>query len=184
MSHHHDAQAGTGQEESPPSWALPVTVAGDVVLVRTPGIAIAIGPICAYPTGFTFYLLAGFETRRPAVARLNFRARTPQEQAELTRLHIRYADGSVADSAARHQARPAPARSALRYCGGTDTVNNQVRRTQTLWWASPLPPAGAIEFSICLPGASEPTGTGRIEGSTIIAAAARCQRLWPEPGHS
>jgi len=53
----------------PPVWALPVTVAGDLVLVRRGGVLVSVGAICAYPVGFEFYLTIGFDRRQAAGCR-------------------------------------------------------------------------------------------------------------------
>src|SRR5215831_13493570 len=52
---------GEGWAEAPPTWALPVTVAGDLVLVREGGVLVSVGAICACPVGFVFYLVISLD---------------------------------------------------------------------------------------------------------------------------
>jgi hypothetical protein len=41
------AAGGDGWASMPPAWALPVTVAGDIVLVRQGGVLVSVGAVCA-----------------------------------------------------------------------------------------------------------------------------------------
>jgi hypothetical protein len=45
---------GAELAESPPPWALPVTVTADLVLVREGGVLVTVGAVCVYPVGFEF----------------------------------------------------------------------------------------------------------------------------------
>jgi hypothetical protein len=67
---------GEGWAEAPPTWALPVTAAGNLVLVREGGVLVSVGAICAYPVGFVFYLAIGLDPRQR-------RARSPLNKGQL-----------------------------------------------------------------------------------------------------
>jgi hypothetical protein len=178
--------------ETPPSWALPVTIAGDLILVSEGGVLMSVGAICAYPVGFTFYLTFGFDPLRaarmmgcgPGRRLLGFHARTPQEQESVTRIVITFPGGTMADSVACLTGPPAPGEPLLRFCGGDSVIQPDapVLRAESRWWVSPLPPAGPVMFSVFLPGAAEPDGAESIDSARILEAAARSPVLWPCPG--
>ncbi len=168
--------------EQPPPWALPVTVAADLVLVREPGVLVSVGAICAYPAGFVFSLTIGLDRARVADRTIGFHAHTAEESASAARLQVTFPDGRLADSLARGAGRGTPGGLLLRFCGGDSGIRDYmaIPRCESQWWVSPLPPR-PVEFSISLPGAAAPSGTGRIDASLITSAAARSQTLWPGP---
>src|SRR5213080_4592519 len=81
-----------GWAAAPPTWALPVTAATTLVLVRQGGVLASVGPVCAYPVGFEFYLTFGFDTGPDAEGRawpprdrlLGFQGRGNEEQESAT----------------------------------------------------------------------------------------------------
>jgi hypothetical protein len=174
-----------------PAWALPVTVAGDVVLVREGGVLVSVGAVCAYPVGFEFYLTIGFDLRKAARRTtqgdgrrvLGFHARTPAEQASATRIVVGFASGATADSVACMGGKPTPGEPVLRFAGGDSMIGSYspVLRAESRWWVSPLPPPGRIEFRVFLHGAAEPSGAASMDAAGILAAASRSQALWPAP---
>jgi hypothetical protein len=171
-----------------PEWALPVTVAGDLVLVRRGGVLVSVGAVCAYPVGFEFYLTFGFDRSQAAVWRagvpgdpmLGFHVRTPQERESATRIVVGFADGTVADSV---MMRVPPGEPVVRFAGGDSGIGSylSVLRAESRWWVSPLPPPGPVEFRIFLHGAAEPDGIASMDAGVILEAAARSQVLWPAP---
>jgi hypothetical protein len=176
------SNGGRRWADGPPTWALPVTVAGDLVLVRQAGALVRVGPICAYPAGFVFYLTVSFNPGQVAGRNVGFHVRTPQERASATRIRVTYADGQMADSAAWMSGEQAPGRLLLRFDGGGSVIRDyfQVPRAESRWWVSPLPPPGPVGFTVFLQGAAEPSGTAAMDADPIIAAARRSQALWPE----
>ncbi len=179
---------GEGWAEAPPEWALPVTVAGDLALVRQGGVLVSVGAVCAYTVGFEFYLTFGFDRSQAAGWRagvpgdqlLSFHVRTPQERKSATRIVVGFADGAVADSV---MTRVSPGEPVLQFAGGDSGIGSylSVLRAESRWWVSPLPPPGPVEFRIFLHGAAEPDGTASMDASAILEAAARSQVLWPAP---
>jgi len=176
--------------EAPPEWALPVTVAGDLVLVRQGGVLVSVGAVCAYPVGFEFYLTFGFDGGQAAGWRagvpgdrmLGFHARTPQERESATRIVVGFADGTAADSLVPMR-RVTPGEPVLRFAGGDSVIGSYlpVLRAESRWWVSPLPPPGPVEFRVFLHGAAGPGGTASMDAGAIVEAAARSQMLWPAP---
>ena len=179
-----------GWAQAPPEWALPVTVAGDLVLIRRGGVLVSVGAVCAYPVGFEFYLTVGLDRRQAAGRRaavpgdrmLGFHARTPQERESATRVAVGFADGAVADSTAPMR-RVTPGEPVLRFAGGDSAIGSYlpVLRAESRWWVSPLPPPGPVEFRVFLHGAAELDGTASMDAGVIVEAAARSQVLWPTP---
>jgi hypothetical protein len=164
-----------------PACALPVTVAGDLLLVRRAGVAVSLGPLCAYPAGFVFYLMIGIDRGRVTNRTVTFWGRSPADQAVATRLRVEFSDGRVADSLVKSRERPKPGDLVLRFSGGTSQIHGYdlVPRSESRWWVSPLPPPGPVEFTVFLQGAAEPSGTARVDAGLITEAAGRSQVLWP-----
>jgi hypothetical protein len=180
---------GEGRAESPPAWALPVTVAGDLVLVREGGVLASIGAVCVYPEGFEFYLTVGFDsrdgaawrTRAPGNQVLGFDMRTPEERDSATRIVVGFPGGKSADSADSMTRNAVPGAPTLRFCGGDSAIRSYfpVLRAESRWWVTPLPPPGVVDFSVFLRGAAEPDGSATMAAAVIIEAAGRSQVLWP-----
>jgi len=171
-----------GRAENPPAWALPVTVPGDLVLISQPGALVGIGPICAYPVGFTFYLMASLDSTVANPPELLFLGRTTYERQNMTRFLIRYSDGMTAASG--HNRRAAEkGELTLRYCGEQRQPNRNWVRQESMWWVSPLPPPGPVEFQIHLPALQQATGATDCDGTAIIQAASRSEILWPGARH-
>jgi hypothetical protein len=182
---------GEGWAQTPPTWALPVTVAGDLVLVRDGGVLVSVGAVCAYPIGFEFYVTFGFDAaqdakwraRAPRNRTLGFHVRRPEERESVTRIAVGFADGTAADSVACMTGRVTPEEPVLVFAGGDSVVLSDapVLRAESRWWVSPLPRPGLVEFSVYLHGATEPDGTASMDAAGILEAAARSRVLWPAP---
>jgi hypothetical protein len=174
-----------GWSEIPPSWALPVTVPGPLVLVRGEGMLAWIAPMCAYPTGFLFSLAINLNLGDAGELGIDFDARPPRDQASLSRLWVRF-DGAVVDSAEAMNGRAVAGQPVLRDRGWSSRYS-PVRagypspRHVSSWWVSPLPRAGPVEFAVFLPGAAGRSGSARMEASLITSAARRSVVLWAEP---
>jgi len=180
-----------GWAAAPPTWALPVTAATTLALVRQGGVLASVGPVCAYPVGFEFYLTFGFDTGPDAEWRasatrdrlLGFHARRNEEQESATRVAVGFAEGVAADSVACMHRRPRPGEPLLRFAGGDSVILQSVPplRAESRWWVSPLPPPGLVEFGVFLPGAAGPSGTASTDAAAILEAAGRSRALWPAP---
>lgn len=168
--------------ESPPSWALPVTVAGGLVLVREASVLAYIGPVCAYPTGFFFHLTVIVNQERAGDHAIESGAWSRQETPPYPRLQVRF-DGKIADSAARPTGK-STGEVLLRNCGSRSIVGHDsmhLQHAQT-WWVSPLPQAGTVEFTIFLPGAVKSSGSAQMDAGQITSAARQSEVLWEAPG--
>jgi hypothetical protein len=172
-----------GWSEAPPSWAVPVTVAGELVLVRRADVLAYIGPVCAYPTGFLFSLTIAAAPGGSGDSMIGLCVREGRRPGPVLRVQARFGDVTV-DSAARGTGRAAAGQPLLRDWGASATgrVGHPHPRSAGRWWVSPLPPAGPVEFAVFLPGEAEQSGAGRMDAGPIIAAAGRSAVLWAEPG--
>src|SRR6266571_3472858 len=125
------AAGGEGWASTPPAWALPVTVASDLVLVRQGGVLVSVGAVCAYSVGFEFYLTFGFNPARAAEWRartpggpvLSFHARTPHEQETAARITVGFAGRTVADSVACMNREVTRGEPVLSFAGGDAGVS-------------------------------------------------------------
>jgi hypothetical protein len=161
----------------PPAGVIPVTVPGDVVLLRAPGLAVWARAVTVFPDGFAFTLQTLFDTmvtNPPASWALD----APQRCRE-TWLAIRFSDGRyrAADLNA-NTPRDQPQGPHLRFYGGLASRTGGWERSR--WWATPLPPPGPVELAIHLNGQAGPSGVGYLDGEALTAAAARAQTLWTD----
>jgi len=183
-----------GSEEwaaAPPTWALPVTVTTTPVLMRQGGVLVSVGPVCAYPVGFEFYLTFGFDPGPDAKWRawaprdrlLGFHVRRTEEQESATRVVVGFAAGVAADSVACMHRPARPGEPLLRFSGGDSVIHQSAPplRAESRWWVSPLPPPGRVEFGVLLPGAAGPAGPASMDAVAILEAASRSRALWPAP---
>jgi hypothetical protein len=161
----------------PPAGVIPVTLPGDVVLVRAPALAVWAGAVTVFADSFAFTLLTLSDTRvtRPPES---WALDVPQRSRE-TWLAVRFSDGRyrAADLNANtppHQ----PQGPHVRFSGGQANWTDGWDRSR--WWVAPLPPPGPVELAIHLNGQDDPTGVGYLDGDALTAAAARAQTLWTD----
>jgi hypothetical protein len=173
--------AEVGWSEAPPSWALPVTVPGELVLIRAERMLAYIGPVWAYPTGFGFSLSVSMHPSSDW--RTGFGGRGARPNGPVTRLQVRF-DGRIADPAALRSAEVAAGQPVLRDCGWRSTAQEGHPNPRYVgrWWVSPLPQAGPVEFTVFLEGATEVTGSAQMDAGQITRAASRSVTLWADPG--
>jgi hypothetical protein len=174
--------------EAPPTWALPVTAVGDLVLASEGGVLISVGAVCACPVGFVFYLAISLDPRPAAAWRkrgtgsrvLGFHVRTPQERESAARIVVGFPGGRTVDSVTGMTG-VTSGEPVLSFVGGDSVIPAYAPalRAESRWWVSPLPGPGRIEFSVFLPNAAEPDGTASMDAAVIIEAAARSEVLWP-----
>jgi hypothetical protein len=169
---------------------LPVTVGGDLTLIRQPGLLAFVGPICAYPLGFLFYLTISVDSRaldpglpeKPSQYLVNFSARTPDERQSAASIQVRFSDGRAAESGDDTADRLTSPDILLNYSGGTSLLhsNAPILTAESCWWVSPLPPAGPVHFTVTLPGLPGGAGSAAFDASLIAAAASQSSPLWPD----
>jgi len=158
--------------ETPPSWAVPVTVASVPVLVRSPAVLVYVAPIWAYPTGFLFSLVTSMTPGHATDPHLDFRDHLAGKAVPRARLQVRFG-GKVLDSTGPTPGTTAAGQPVLRYCGGHSTTSNghpdphHVNR----WWVSPLPQAGHIDIAVWFPIPDGLHGAAQIDAGRLLSAA-------------
>jgi hypothetical protein len=171
----------TGWSAEIPSWALPVTVPGVLVLIRGGGMLAYVGPVCAYQAGFEFSLAVSLNPDRADVLMAEFSGLTSTGGMPMPRVCVGF-DGVVVDSAGVESWRFIPGQPLLRDCGWSSSVlvGQLNPRHVSRWWVSPLPVAGPVEFTVSLPGRAGWQGSARMDAGQITGAARRSAVLWAE----
>ena len=162
----------------PPSGVLPGVVPIERVIARTEEVAVAVGRIAAYPTGFAFETLVvpsapnDDDDADPMMRR--FRPGRRELPPELLRFGLRFADGTKATSTHLRLGEEVPEGPVLtpRRGGGGGGEWEQE------WWVWPLPPAGPLAFVCEWPGRGIPLTSVEIDAREIIDAAARAQVIF------
>jgi hypothetical protein len=172
-----------------PDAVIPGSVPADVMLIRTEQIAVAIGSVRAYPTGFEFTLHTrlrhedkpGRGWADPLEPHLPWRG--SQVPGEVLRLGLMYADGRRTAATA---ARPLggddadPGRLVMLEGGSSGSP----RRWDGEFWVYPLPPAGPVTFVASWPKHGVAETRVELDGAAIREAAGRAVTLWPEESES
>lgn len=160
----------TGPPGPEPGTALPVTIPGDLVLVRRPGLAIWAGAVSAWREGFEFTLLMlhDFSVHGPVV---DFAPVLGHQDAGVWLL-IRFADGRIcAADADSKRTLEQPSGPGLQLISGAATGHGT---NFTRWQVRPLPPHGPVKLTIGSGGpAWETIGSGSLDGTAILAATQR-----------
>jgi hypothetical protein len=173
--------------EYPPAWALPVSVPSNITLARRDDLFIRISTICAYPVGFLFYLVVGFDRRRLSYGDLDFHGNERLIKPSPARVEVRFSDGQATDSATRDDRRAAREPvlipdGASPGPGIADDVTYGWQESR--WWVSPLPPTGPVGFAVYRLGFTQPVGVGRIDAGSVLDAAALSQTRWSSGEHA
>jgi hypothetical protein len=176
--------ADDAQAEDPPAWAVPHAMPVNVTLVRQPDLFARVTSACAFPTGFLFFLVVGFDIRKIPFRRVDFYSPREGRDPAPARLQVRFPDGRVASSHPRH-----PGETMLRRIGGDahpaepgSGEADAFRRHETRWWARPLPLPGDLEFSVYLRDSTEVAGTGCCDAGPVLEAASRSVAVWNPAG--
>ena len=170
-----------------PETVIPGSVPGDIVLVRTEQVAVAIGSVRAYPNGFEFTVhvrLRGtgaadgpgmthpFEWHRYG--------RGDAAPEDVLRLGVLYADGRRTATTAAHPLRLDDAgdaeRLVLTHGGGG---GSEYGWDQDIW-VHPLPPAGPVTFVVSWLEHGVTEARAELDGAAIREAATRAVILWPD----
>jgi hypothetical protein len=178
--------AGRAWAASPPAWARPVSVPLNVTLVQQPDLVARVTGACAFPTGFLFFLVLGFDIRSIPFERLDFYApREPAGYPAPARLQVRFSDGRVADSSVKTHHRPPPEEAVMIFDGGNSkpcepgtSETDAFRRHERRWWVSPLPSPGMLEFTMRMRDSSTLAGAAGCDAGPILAAASRSVPQW------
>lgn len=163
----------------PPAGVIPVTVPGDVILTRRTGLAVWAGAVAAFPEGFELTVLIQFDVQTGS---------PPGPIIDTVQLHeaavlsVGFCDGRYRSVTRMGLNRPAELSEGphlTRVDGEADWSRGSV---MDRWWVTPLPPPGPVELSVYLDAATEPSGTGQLDGAAIVRAASRAEVLWPKGG--
>jgi hypothetical protein len=163
-----------------PEFVLPGSVAEDLVIVRTDHLAVMIGSIRAYPTGFEFTV----DTRvrqAPEPGRPGAEAWLHPDMGEgALRIGLLYADGRRGASTEMYHA-PGDDLESDRLLMLPGGGGGNYRSWHLSYWIYPLPPPGPVAFYAEWPEHDIAEAHAEIDGGLIRDAAGRAIALWPEP---
>jgi hypothetical protein len=164
-----------------PDHVIPGSVPGELLLIRTEDVAVAIGCIRAYPNGFEFTVHV--RTRGKAKSgeggpglndpfdRFRRRSDTP---GDVLQLGVLYADGRRGATTPGNYGSKGDVYLTPGGSGGTD------RRWDGNFWVHPLPPDGPVTFVASWAECGVAETQAELDGAAIHAAVARAVTLWPE----
>ncbi len=170
---------------APPLNTVGSRVAIDFVLARTNEVAVFVSSVMAYPTG----LAIGLGVRRRSFSlnpSSNMSVGSRDAPADGLHFGLQFSDGSkvtTLDSGPtvdENDPQALPARAVLTHNGGGGGVHSFDHD----FWVWPLPPAGPLAFVCEWLAQGIPLTRIEIDGSPIVAAAARAEVLWDLPESS
>ena len=169
-----------------PETMIPGSVPAEAVLVRTETVAVAVGSLRAYPSGFEFTVhvrqrgededymhgLADPFGRHP-------RSRGTTEPDESLRLGLLYADGRRVAIGGGHERYPDQvAPDELVILHGASSGSD--RRWDGDFWVHPLPLDSPVTFVVSWLAKGVAEARAQVDGAAIRAAASRAIELWPD----
>jgi hypothetical protein len=170
-----------------PDAVIPGSVPGELMLIRTGQVAVAIGSIRGYPNGFEFTAhvrMRGKDEDEPFWHDPfdHHGRRRRQPAADVLRLGVLYADGRRAATTSHWWPGEDddPGRLVLQQGGG----GGSARRWDGEFWVHPLPPLGPVTFVASWPEYGAAETRAELDGSAIREAAGRAVILWPEDPES
>lgn len=159
---------------SAPENEVPVALPQNVVLARTPDLAVALLGLQAYTTGVSFDLAV---RSRPGAA-----GRGPEDLNELFWSHhrggprfllgVEFADGTRVSSGGF----PDPSGDVVFHPGGGSGGESSIDQS---WWLSPLPPEGPLRLVVRCPELGVPETVVELDGTAIRRAGGSALVLWP-----
>jgi hypothetical protein len=167
-----------------PDTVIPGSVPGELLVVRTDEVAVAVGSIRAYPNGIEFTVHTRLRRVDPEMGpsgdpfSWHRRFRGAHAPDDVLRLGVMYADDRRTATTSRHMPRTADSDDelVLNQQGGGGSAHAW---DQNLW-IHPLPPDGPVTLvaSWLEHGVTETRAD--LDGTAIRAAAARAVSLWPD----
>jgi hypothetical protein len=161
---------------------MPGGAAVELVVGRSGGVALTVGAIRAYRTGFQFTVTGLLRT--PSAATRDGRGWRQRVDVELGPLATEFCQVGVQFSNGRSAAnlhwRPPATSSApvgpllVALEGG-----GAGRRFDMDYWVCPLPPPGPVTFVCAWPMHGLPETRTTVDAGLILDAAARCIEFWP-----
>jgi hypothetical protein len=160
-----------------PDHVIPGSVPGELLLIRTDDVAVAIGCIRAYPNGFEF--TAHVRTRGNAenepgwndpFDRFGRRSKTP---GDVLQLGLLYSDGRRGATTRGFGTRG----DLVLTPGGS---GGSAQRWDGNFWVHPLPPDGPVTFVASWTERGAAETQAELDGAALRTAVARAVILWPE----
>jgi hypothetical protein len=174
---------------APPQGTLPGVVGLELVVACTEKVAVCVGRLAAYPTGFELELVTmtspDSEGLDPGLFGPRATRRGPGRGDQgipegMLRFGVQFADGSKATNTAIATGPPdfesEPAGPVLRTHGGGGGGGNW-RQTMWVW---PLPSGGPLTFVVEWPAAAIPLTRHEVDAQLILDAAKRAQVVFAE----
>jgi hypothetical protein len=160
-----------------PATVMPVTVALDVLLARTPDWAVWVGGAAVTPSGITFTV-----TVLGRIGTLQPDAMAPLLDGEgAPRFGVGFADGRKAVAGDRRQhKRPPTGDAECEIALWPRNGNAGARRWAQAYWLWPLPPSGPLTFALSWPEVGIEATTVEVDTGPLHEAAARAVELWPD----
>jgi hypothetical protein len=166
-----------------PDEMIPGSVPGELMLIRTEQVAVALSGIRAYPNGFEFTAhvrrRGNDEDASGWHDPFDRHGRGRQSSGEVLRLGLLYADGRRGATIGGHW-QPDEAAEAGRLVVQHGSSGGNGRRWDGKFWVHPLPPEGPVMFVASWPEYGVAETRAELDGTAIRAAAARAVSLWPE----
>jgi hypothetical protein len=167
-----------------PDEMIPGSVPGELLLIRTGQVAVAIGDIRVYPNGIEFATrvrMRGIDDNEPRWHDPFDRhgQRSMQSPGDALRLGVMYADGRRGATTGSHW-RPEDDLEPWRLVLKHGNSGGSARRWDGDFWVHPLPPDGPVTFVAAWPEYGVAETRAELDGTAIRAAAARVVILWPE----
>jgi hypothetical protein len=171
----------------PPGNVVGAGVALEVVLARTPDLALSLERFAAYPTGFKFRLVTrsrteelGWDLDQAFFGRPFRRPRSEASEIppERLRFGIQFADGSKATNLNFSHAEPGKVPSAPVMSEGGGGGGGRLWEHD--YWVWPLPVPGPLAFVCEWPAHGIPFTRVEIDADRILQAVPRAQVLWAE----
>ena len=158
---------------------MPGSVAADLLLLRTEEVAVTLGLLRAYTSGFEFTVDTYSRARRLRHGGMPGRRAFEEAEAEGgLRLGLEFSDGRRAEIGTP---RPYPDQV------GPDTLvvvpagsGGSDRSWHGRFWVHPLPPPGPLSFVAAWPDFAVTEARIELEADAILSAAERANALWPE----
>ncbi len=161
---------------------MPGVVALELILARTPRVAVWVGAVAAYPTGLMFSLTVQVARRwaedavAGAQARAPFSRRRPWDPGDGEWFGVRFADGREATTLDERRLGARPPGEPLLLPWGAGITGGRIEQAL---WLRPLPPAGRLTIVGAWPALDLPETRHELDAEPLRAAARRAVTLWP-----
>ncbi len=177
-----------------PTWmkpvaALPAAMAENAIIVRDERLAISIGGLSVYPSGFEFSVhircrgdgdrIDPLGHRRHRDYMRNVSVREPGDPSQDLRVGVLFADGRRAASNQRRHyfSELDPDKEVVLLSGSGGGGGTSWNMS---YWIHPLPPEGPVTIVMSWLAEGITEARHEIDGAAVVAAAGQAVQLWPE----